>query len=76
LNNSACAIVSKGMDELAQVSPELKQKNPEIDWKHIEMMRDPLMIRNGMIEHPSWVRKEMRDEIPAAIEKVKRILDE
>jgi len=74
--NSASSTIGKGMNELAQVSPEFKEKHQTIDWELVEKFRDPLMARDEMIENLSWFRKEMRDEIPANIEIVKRILDE
>jgi len=74
--NSASGTISKAMDELARVSPEFKEGHQTIDWELVERSRDPLMTWNEMKENSSWFRKEMRDEIPANIEIIKRILDE
>jgi len=74
--NSASATIGKGMNELAQVSQEFKEKHQTFDWELVEKLRDPLMARDEMIENSSWFRKEMREEIPANIEIIKRILDE
>jgi len=74
--NSASTTFSKGMNKLAQVSQEFKEKHQTIDWKLVEKFRDSLMTREEIIEYMSRFQKEMRENIPAFIIKIKRILDE